>query len=244
MVRRTRSFVAIGSSVGSTERASPRNRERARRSSLASLGIVACLLAACGAPSRAATPRGSEHEPGIREFVVSPSALETCRNGLDDNQNDLIDEGCSEGPASVLEFVLAWPDAEVDMNLWVIDAAGDVVDVGNVSELGLTKQNDCPSESACQAQNYERVFLDRNASKKFTEVRVVVEVVGRLPEGRDYPFFLGVRDGGGTRSFSGELRPGKLRVEREFSVDVRVVEPERPEPKVAAPEPDSAVAED
>lgn len=213
-----------------------RRRARALRVGLA--GPLGGALLACSttsplkAPEAPATRVVAGDDGAFVEFVVRPSAVETCRNGLDDNQNGLLDEGCAEGPASVLEFVLGWPDPEVDLNLWVIDAAGDVVDVGNVTGLGLTKQNDCPAESLCQGQNYERVVLDRNASVPFDRVRVVVEVGGRLPEVREYPFFLGVRDGSGTRAFRGFLRPGALRREREISVDVRVV----PEDARSAPE--------
>src|SRR5690606_2986086 len=54
-----------------------------------------------------------------------------------------------------------WDDPEADVDLNVIDPNGELVEVGRVTQSGLTKQRDCPGRSnACRGQNMENVYLE------------------------------------------------------------------------------------
>ncbi len=151
------------------------NVSRARASHLwwGALGtFVASLvvLTGCEAPRAAqaapAKPPASEARLGSETVTATPcvvSGPEVCFNATDDNCNGLLDEGCGVR-MGLIQFMAAWSEADVDVDLEVIDPSGEVAEVGHVSQSGLTLQQDCPGKQRlCYGQNYENVYLDSGA---------------------------------------------------------------------------------
>jgi hypothetical protein len=66
-----------------------------RPSILQCVTIVGCL-AACGAktPLRVGDSGAEDDRPSMRDVVTDPLAREVCNNGVDDNGDGAIDEGC------------------------------------------------------------------------------------------------------------------------------------------------------
>jgi tRNA (guanosine-2'-O-)-methyltransferase len=118
----------------------------------------------------------------VREVSVTGlSNAETCFNAIDDNQNLLIDEGCGVDQGQI-QFVIAWPEPEADVDLYVTDPDGEIAPVDGATQLGLVRSLDCPDEkNICSGQNYENVYLEEDDPPPGTyRVRVRVE---RIPEG-------------------------------------------------------------
>jgi tRNA (guanosine-2'-O-)-methyltransferase len=91
------------------------------------------------------------------------SGPEVCFNATDDNCNGLLDEGCGVR-MGLVQFMAAWSEPNVDVDLEVVDPSGEVAQVGHVSQSGLTLQQDCPGKQRlCYGQNYENVYLDSGA---------------------------------------------------------------------------------
>lgn len=100
-------------------------------------------------------------EPGaVVKRACVPTGPELCFNAVDDNCNGILDEGCGVHTGAI-QFAIAWDDPEADVDLNVIDPNGELVEVGRVTQSGLTKQRDCPGRSnACRGQNMENVYLE------------------------------------------------------------------------------------
>jgi tRNA (guanosine-2'-O-)-methyltransferase len=100
------------------------------------------------------------HAGAVVQRACSPSGPELCFNAVDDNCNGVLDEGCGVH-TGVIQFAIAWSDPDADVDLNVIDPNGELVEVGRLTQSGLTKQRDCPGRSnACHGQNMENVYLD------------------------------------------------------------------------------------
>jgi hypothetical protein len=99
--------------------------------------------------------------PGVvLERVCSPSGPELCFNAADDNCNGIIDEGCGVR-TGLVQFAIAWADPLADVDLNVTDPGGELVEPGRATELGLTKDRDCPGrQNECHGQNSENVYLE------------------------------------------------------------------------------------
>ena len=83
-----------------------------------------------------------------------------CFNAIDDNCNGVLDEGCGVHTGAI-QFAIAWADPDADVDLNVIDPNGELVEVGRLTQSGLTKQRDCPGRNnACHGQNMENVYLE------------------------------------------------------------------------------------
>ncbi len=114
--------------------------------------------------------------PGVvLERVCVPSGPELCFNAIDDNCNGVLDEGCGLH-TGLVQFTIAWNEADADVDLEVTDPSGELVEVGRVSEDGLVKERDCPgSRNECLGQNIENVFLDQGEPAR-GEYEVVIRV--------------------------------------------------------------------
>ncbi|MEZ4376629.1 MAG: hypothetical protein R3B07_37845 [Polyangiaceae bacterium] len=114
--------------------------------------------------------------PGVvLERVCVPSGPELCFNAIDDNCNGVLDEGCGLH-TGLVQFTIAWSEADADVDLEVTDPSGELVEVGRVSEDGLVKERDCPgSRNECLGQNIENVFLDQGEPAR-GEYSVVIRV--------------------------------------------------------------------
>lgn len=129
---------------------------------------------------------------------------EVCFNGFDDNENRLIDEGC-DVPQGKVQFVLAWPDEEVDLDLLVTDPTCQVAPLLHATEAGLTRSADCPSEEGACEQNLESVYLDA-LPLVGGEYQVRVRVEKQREDAALISANLGVRYPGATRAFELRLR--------------------------------------
>lgn len=109
---------------------------------------------------QAAVEVGVDRPEVVLDAPCVPSGPELCFNGLDDNCNGLLDEGCGVR-TGLIHFMAAWAEPDVDVDLHVTDPKGEVAEVGHVSESGLTKLHDCPGQqNLCYGQNYESVYLE------------------------------------------------------------------------------------
>jgi hypothetical protein len=143
------------------------------------------LLLGC---SRAADPPAAASAPGTPTVPVvrslGPSSFggpETCFNATDDNGNLLLDEGCDVRQGDV-HFMIAWPEAAIDVDLLVTDPSGSLAGPTVPSTLGLVLSDDCPrAGAACNGQAFESVHLDGDDVPPGTyRVRVVVSDQGPL----------------------------------------------------------------
>jgi len=142
---------------------------------------------------------------------------EICFNGLDDNQNSLIDEGCGVAQSEV-QFVLAWDSAEADLDLYVSDPEGELAVAGGTTTLGITLSGDCPQqEKACRGQNYENVYVeDSEIPPGVYHVRVRLE---KAPARRSaVKAHLGVRLPSRTTAYEIEMFDEGQEIIAEFEV--------------------------
>lgn len=147
--------------------------------------LPAVLLLAC-APSPPASPevgaaRGVRTgAPVVLERACTVVGPERCFNAADDNCNGLIDEGCG-GRTGLLQFTIAWGDAQADVDLEVTDPNGELAEIGRTTQSGLTKERDCPgANDQCQGQNTENVYLEEGDPLRGQyRVRVRLERLGR-----------------------------------------------------------------
>ncbi len=120
----------------------------------------------CGSATKPSTPAAPAAPPNFPEWVHGPvcvpSGVEVCFNARDDNCNGSIDEGCGL-TSGLLQFVAAWPEPDVDIDLEVTDPEGQLVELRRVSESGLFKERDCPGrDGECRGVNLENVVLQSN----------------------------------------------------------------------------------
>jgi hypothetical protein len=141
------------------------------------------------------TQEGADPDVSVARLPQGNQATETCLNALDDNNNQIIDEGCNE-PLGDVFFALAWDDPEAKLDLIVLDPAGDLAPLGRATAQGLVRPRDCPgSDRECRGGNYETALVEGEEpiSGTFT-VRVRFE--GSVPPGRVVRAELGVRTPG------------------------------------------------
>jgi len=145
-----------------------------------------------------------------------PSGPELCFNAVDDNCNGILDEGCGVHTGAI-QFAIAWDDAAADVDLNVIDPNGELVEVGRITQSGLTKQRDCPGRSnACHGQNMENVYLEDGEPLSGTyTVSVRLERLGHSEP--PVLVMLGARVG--QKTYSLELKLTRPEDEQEVSLE-------------------------
>jgi tRNA (guanosine-2'-O-)-methyltransferase len=181
--------------------------------------LLPSLVLGCGGAPRAAPESGPslvrlDVPPGIvvRRACV-PTAPERCFDARDDNCNGIIDEGCGVN-TGLVQFAIAWDEANADVDLDVTDPDGELVEVGRVTRNGLTKERDCPGRhSECRGQNLENVFLEEGEPTR-GDYRVRIRLEKLSGEEPPVRVTLGARVGPKTYSF--ELELFKTEDEREI----------------------------
>ncbi len=153
--------------------------------SLAWVGILALAWSACAPVKPAKTDPGPrllriQAKPGaVVDRACVPSGPELCFNARDDNCNGILDEGCGVN-TGLVQFAIAWAEANADVDLRVTDPSGELVEAGRPTQSGLVKDRDCPGKrNACRGQNMENVYLeDGDPARGKYRLRVRLEEMG------------------------------------------------------------------
>jgi hypothetical protein len=170
-------------------------------------------VAAAPAPGTGAPP-----EPGaVFGTACVPTGIERCFDARDDNCNGLIDEGCGL-PTGPVQFVIAWDESEVDVDLIVTGPDGELAEVGRATSSGLVKERDCPGRRReCAGQNLENVLLeDSTAPRGRYDVRIRLEHLG--PATPPIRVTLGARVG--PKTYAVEIELDREEAERRFSFNL------------------------
>lgn len=133
------------------------------RSTLAALiagGATACIEVPPPAASGAVRVKQLQPSEGVAlDSTCVTTGVERCFDALDNNCNGVIDEGCGLH-TGVLQFAIAWQQANADVDLEVSGPDGDLARFDEPNEAGLIKDRDCPgSDDQCYGQNVENVYL-------------------------------------------------------------------------------------
>lgn len=201
-----------------------------RRSERALAGVVLAALAACASPlslTPAASPSG-EAGPGASAFSPPPgivlettcvtSAHELCFDAIDNNCNGLLEEGCGVNSGAI-QIAAAWAEEEADVDLLLVDPAGELVKPGGLTSSGLAKDRDCPgNDRRCRGQNMENIFLEPDAEpprglyqatlrlEKTNGARLPIKVrVGARVGPKVYGFFVELSAQGEEKAFQFRL---------------------------------------
>jgi tRNA (guanosine-2'-O-)-methyltransferase len=192
--------------------------DRTRTAAALTLALGGCLEVPAPPPKDAVALRDLKAPEGVGlEVACTPTGVERCFDARDDNCNGLIDEGCGL-QTGILQFTIAWPDKQADVDLNVTDPAGQLAATGETTSSGLLKDRDCPRPE-CQGQNVENVYLVDGPPRR-GRYRVVVRL-DKL-SGATAPVVVRLGARVGQRSFGAtvELSPGAATESRTFELEL------------------------
>jgi tRNA (guanosine-2'-O-)-methyltransferase len=185
---------------------------------LGAAGIAsgACIEVPAPRPKEALSLKDVKVSEGAGlELSCTPTGVELCFDAIDNNCNGVLDEGCGLH-TGILQFTIAWQEAEADVDLNVYDTSGELARVGEPTLDGLTKDRDCPRMNGeCQGQNVENVFLSEGDPKR-GRYRVVVRLDKLNGATAPLKVRLGVRVGQRSYGMAMSLAPGQSTEEVEF----------------------------
>ncbi len=167
-------------------------------------------------PAAVAVEPVSHRAPLVEELLPPISTLEHCYNAWDDNENGLIDEGCST-PQAPIQVLVAWAENQSDLDLLVHDPNGELATVQAPTAAGMSLLRDCPGAEGCQDQPIEIVS---SGEEEWTPGQYRVMVLVRRLEDDRHPLVarLGIRTPGGTQAYRLEFYEQAQSVTLDFSV--------------------------
>lgn len=180
------------------------------------VGAASCLEVPAP-PSTAIDVRDIRVSDGVNlENACTPSGVEMCFDAYDNNCNGVIDEGCGLR-TGILQFMIAWDEPEVDVDLNVNDATGELARPDAPTTGGLLKDRDCPhpEENECFGQNVENVFLTEGDPPR-GRYRVVVRLEKIADAKPPVKVRFGARVGQRFYAMLVELSPGPETEEKSF----------------------------
>lgn len=168
------------------------------------VGMLSCKPAvstSAGATSRDLQAKITAESGVTLEYACVPTGAEKCFDAIDDNCNGLIDEGCGL-PTGPIQFVIAWGDNPVDVDLTMLDPSGNRINETARNRAGFKLDRDCPRDG-CQDANYEVIHFegaDPPHGTYIVEVKLGEVGRGKLPA----KVHLGARVG--TRSYGAQFQ--------------------------------------
>lgn len=184
---------------------------------LFALALSGCANASGGAAkAKEARSTGADVQLGFAPLgACVTTSPEVCFNATDDNCNGIVDEGCGVR-SGLLQFVIAWPEPNIDVDLEVRDPDEHLAEVGGTSVSGLIKERDCPGRSnECRGLNFENVVLE--AGRELVRGTYVVTVRAEdLGDSEGVDVALAVRFG--PKHFATRLRLTHDKEERRFAL--------------------------
>ncbi len=144
-----------------------------------------------------------------------PTGVERCFDAVDDNCNGVIDEGCGLH-TGLLQFAIAWSQAEVDVDLVVTGPDGMRAATERTTRSGLVKDRDCPGRhNRCRGQNIENVFL-AEGKPRTGRYRVSVQLSELNGGHGEWPIQVRLSARVGQRYFTSLVELTKDTQQREF----------------------------
>ncbi|MEM1034183.1 MAG: MopE-related protein [Myxococcota bacterium] len=177
------------------------------------------LVAAAGclevaAPTGPTSPdvRRIDAPPGS-ELVATciPSGLERCFDALDNNCDGIIDEGCGLS-TGLIQFTVAWPEAETDVDL---DVRGPLE---SDDPARFVRDRDCPSDG-CYGQNVENMFLADGRLRRGVYV-VTIRLASAAADRVSEPLAIRLSGRIGQRHYTTEVTLDGKHEERELRFEL------------------------